>query len=79
MFYTAHFCEGTEDMTVKNLKPSKGYGGCRITQTRCWPPLGKLLKEFQVELLMQAYALFPGWTEPSHRDTQPVPEILTFI
>lgn len=43
MFYTVHFSEGTEDMAVQNLKPSNGYSGC--------PPLGKLLKEFQVVLL----------------------------
>lgn len=51
MFYMAHSSEGTETMAVHNLKPSKGYSGCRITQTRCWPPLGKLLNEFQVVLL----------------------------
>lgn len=48
MFYTAHPCESMED---QNLKPSKGYSGCRITQTRCRPPPRKLFKEFHFVLL----------------------------
>lgn len=48
IFHTEHPCEGMED---QNLKPSKGYSGCKITQTRCRPPPRKLLKEFHVVLL----------------------------